>query len=79
MKIVIETTSNGSVVKYPENKVSYKFEENDLEGIQEMLYDILEEVSLCTSRYDKERIQIKIVHGDKYECKDKNCKICKGE
>jgi hypothetical protein len=81
MKITITPTRNGTYVEYDDgenvDRASYTFDaETDLEGAQEFLYDIAEWVGLIGSRYDRNRIKIQIVHGDKYECSDKECKIC---
>jgi hypothetical protein len=78
VKIIIEIISNGVVVKYPdEDKISYVFDNDKPEQCVEMLYNILDTLGMSGSRYDKKRIYIKIEHGDKYECKDKKCEICR--
>jgi hypothetical protein len=56
----------------------YEWEDDDKEGLRSLLYGLLDEIE-TSSRYDKQRVRIKIEHGDKYECKEKNCKICKGD
>ena len=79
MKIVItlDTAINGATVKYPEDKVVYKFEADDLDGLQEMLFDIKEQVQPPDSKYNKERVFISREHGSGWKCKDKkNCTIC---
>ena len=78
MKITIEETINGAVVKYPEGKVVYKFEDiDDLEGLQELLYTLSEKLN-SSGKYDEKKIEISIVHGSKYECHNKKkCPICK--
>ena len=85
MKITIKITDNGAVLHIPiggnndYNKVMvYEFdkdEHNDIQGYINMLYDITEAVMLF-GKYSKERIKIKKVHGEKYNCEDKKCGIC---
>lgn len=74
MKLIIELTNNGAVVekktgeKEFDTKMSYVFDECDLDGLKEMLWDISDE---CV-QYDKfaeKTIKIDIGHGSKYEGK----------
>lgn len=77
--IKIQNTSNGIIVTYNDgDKVIYKVNSEDgFDDLLECLYDILEDMGYCSGRYAAERIQIKIIHGDKYECNQrKTCKIC---
>lgn len=76
--ITIKQISNGCVVKFGSSEQqAYIFGLDNLSGLQEMMYDILEEIEPTNSRYSKQRLQVSIVHGDKYECKDKKCDICR--
>ena len=79
--IKIERATNGAVIYYNDGDDSespsiYKFDEEDLDGLILLLYDVRDSMS-SPSRYSKRRILVSIVHGDKYECKEKDCKICK--
>lgn len=86
MKIVIESTDNGAIIRTSKDMWSdfnrifgYVFDEYEKDGLKDLLYDIRQMMDTLDSRYSKQRIQIQIVHGDKYECADKDCEICKGE
>lgn len=46
-------------------------------AMQRLLWHLVDALGEFGSRYDKERIRINIEHGDKYNCEDKNCEICK--
>jgi hypothetical protein len=84
MELKINSFHNGALLIQDDgentHRTLYKFDYDDpelgLRDLQCLLYDISEQLSM-ESRYSKERISIKIVHGDKYECKDKECAICK--
>jgi hypothetical protein len=77
MKIIIEPCSNGAfvIIDDGENqeKSIYKFDETNVMGLQELLYDVNDTLNL-SGRYDKMRIKVNIEHGDKYECD--GCDIC---
>lgn len=53
----------------------YTFEEDELDGLKYMLYDILEAME-SPNKFGKTVISIDIKHGNKYECQDSNCDIC---
>jgi len=83
--IVIEPISNGAIVINQEgSKEAFVFEtpcsgsSDELEGAVSMLYSITEQIGLCGSKYDKNRIRIKLEHGHGYECtmKKGKCPIC---
>jgi len=83
--VLITWTQNGAVVTYyasePEvrHKVSYTFDdEEDLEGLVAMFYDIRDHIYPGGKR-SKCRVQIQQEHGYDYECTDKDCKICAEE
>ncbi len=46
-----------------------------------LIISILEmlDIFISNQKYDKYSIDIEISHGYKYNCEDKDCKICKGE
>jgi len=74
--IRIEPVINGAMVDIDdEGKVVYKFDEDNPGELIDMLY-YLADCFYSTGRYDEKRINISLVHGDKYECKDKKCDIC---
>jgi hypothetical protein len=78
MKIAITPTKNGAYVEYDDgeniDRMAYTFDEETLDGAITFLCDITDAFGLIGSRYDKQRIRFKIVHGDKYECD--GCEIC---
>jgi hypothetical protein len=75
----IQSVNNGFVVDYfngeGKRKVVYQEKENsdlveyeiDKSHIVDMFYDILDHFGVSGSRYDKKRISIKLVKGDKCE------------
>lgn len=77
MKIIIEPCSNGAFVITDdgenEHRAVYKFDETNVMGLQELLYDIRDEF-ISGSKYDKMRVQVSIEHGNSYECD--GCDIC---
>lgn len=84
-KVVITLTSNGAALDY---KTGYKPEDihkifkfsaddGDLNGAVDLFFCLRDIFADPRSRYAKQRLEIKLVHGDKYECEDKNCEICK--
>jgi hypothetical protein len=81
MIITIERILNGAILHTidgeDETKEGFVWDETNYQGLIDLLYTLLNMFE-STSRHDRERITIQIVHGDKYECKDKKCKICKG-
>ena len=77
MKLTIESAENGFLIKGKEdcNGLPTKWvTTNDLDGQKEMFFTILEYFGLSGNRHDKERLAIKIEHGEKYECE--GCEIC---
>ena len=81
MKIIITPTRNGAYVEYDDeetiDRLAYTFDEGNLYGAIEFLCDVTDAMELTGSRYDKQRIWFKIVHGDKYECD--GCDTCSQE
>ena len=59
---------------------AYKFDsdEGDIDGLIDLLYDIIEDMGESGSRHSEKRVQVRLVHGDKYECKS-GCAICAPE
>ena len=56
----------------------YKTEDETKDELVNFLYDLLEEIGGSgTGKYDRVRIKIKQVHGRGYECKEKDCSLCK--
>jgi CO dehydrogenase/acetyl-CoA synthase epsilon subunit len=83
INIVITPTSNGAVVKCGAAGVHevFKFsaDEENLDGAVDLFYQLKGLLADHGNRYAKQRLEIRIVHGDKYECKDKDCEICRKE
>lgn len=85
-KLIIELTENGAVVEikghYDFNngkstKKVFKFDEEDKTGLVEMLQEIDYFCIIDEGRYDKQRVRIDLVHGDKHECPNPDtCPIC---
>ena len=92
MKISIHRTQNGAWVRTIETDLpdgdesiykdrsyvfdAYKKDGDDMSGLREMLYDILDDMGWTGDRHDQQRIKVSIAHGDKYECQTE-CDICK--
>lgn len=84
LKIEIETIDNGAILRFPgddESAECYCYPYDD-EGqgdyVLHLLRDIASYISGSDSRHSEKRISVSWVHGDKYECKAKDCKICQG-
>lgn len=77
MNISIETCTNGAYLVFDDgenqDRYAYRFDESNLAGLQEMLYDIKEQF-YPGSKYDKFRVHVVLEHGSDYECK--GCDIC---
>ncbi len=93
-EIKIEDVSNGAVLSYNgyddegkpfKEKTVFEFntgseDSEGWEGLISLLWQVVELLGVCGSRYDEKRLHIGLVHGDKFICKDKkNCSICKEE
>ncbi len=90
-EIKIESMSNGAVLSYNgyddegkpfKEKTVFEFdidsEHGNWEGLIGLLWQVVELLGVCGSRYDEKRLYIGLIHGDKFVCKDKkNCCICK--
>ena len=86
-KLIIELMENGALVTIKnhadingednkEMSMVYEFDEDNKEKLVELLYEV-DNFCVCEEgKYSKERSEIKLVHGEKYDCKDDNCKIC---
>jgi hypothetical protein len=83
--IIIEPVTNGAVVTqqdgtknaYVFDEEAQDFESKGLKGLVELLYAVLDHMGVYGGKYKTECIEIRIVHGRGYECKDKKCPICK--
>lgn len=79
MKLTIESVSNGATLAVKGDGFStikvFEFEQNNVQKLAEMFYEIKDHLCIG-SRYDSERVAIKVEHGDKYDCIDPNCTIC---
>ena len=81
--IKIKRTDNGAVMEWTAGTTDehagsqcYVFDDEDKDGLLEMLYDI-KTIFVSEGKYSPERIEIKKVHGENYECEDETCEICK--
>ncbi|MFH1222989.1 MAG: hypothetical protein V1647_01430 [Pseudomonadota bacterium] len=57
----------------------YLPERAEYDLFQEFLFNILNDYGPSSSRYSKYRLKIVLDHGDKYDCNDTNCEICKSK
>ena len=87
-KLTIELTENGAIVTIKghydftdgkESKRVYEFDEESKEGLLNLLYEVDRFCMIDEGKYSKERVDITLIHGEKYECKDKNCELCEKE
>lgn len=78
MKIIIETRSNGCTIKCKDEGIdaAFKYDREDAGDIVECLYVVKTLLYGYGGKYDKHRVEIKLVHGSGYICKDKKCTIC---
>ena len=81
--VKLERVSNGVILTDQEGlmhvfEVKEGCDGNDkMDSIQLLLYHVMESLGYMNQKYDRENIEIKIVHGRGYECK--GCDICKEE
>jgi len=73
--IKIKRAVNGIIIK-DEDIISIYEVEDDKKRVIEMLYCLLDMMCLPNQKYDKDNIEIRLVHGRGYECD--GCGICKG-
>ena len=80
--ILIRWDREGATVIYYPNeedmraRIVYKFDTDNIGGLQEMLNDIRDQMYPGNS-CERERVFVIVEHGDEYECKDPKCEICK--
>jgi len=86
MKFEIKKSKNGMIldINDGENTETIVYQEpEDLperfeyDLFREFLCNILDNYGPNSSRYGKYRLKIVLGHGDKYDCNDANCEICK--
>ena len=81
-RIVVEPGRNGATLRSRFNmgdsmeSMVFRYEQDDLSGLADMLYEIADVAGPTSSRYDAQRIKISIVHGDKHECDVPGCEVC---
>ena len=77
MEIKITSCKNGAYAIFDdgenEERFAYRFDEDNLNGLTEMLWDIKENFE-AGDRYSQFRVVVSVEHGDKYECS--GCDIC---
>ena len=96
MKAIISRTTNGAWVRLLADRaddehlsakedLSYQFDAykkfgDDMSGAVEMMYDILTFMGWVGNKTDKERIEVRVVHGSSFEHETEAemsvCKIC---
>ena len=86
MKFEIKNSKNGLVLNINDGEdretivyqePEYLPEKAEYDLFKEFLYIILDNYGPSSSRYSKYRLKIVLEHGDKYDCKDTNCEICR--
>lgn len=85
MKITIHSISNGAYAVFDNETTeglpdvdiqAYPFDDAGQDDYKiALLRDIAESLFPSTSRYDKKRVEVRFVHGDKAECD--GCEVCK--
>ena len=75
MKLIIETSDNGIKVKGTDINAVYETED-DINKQQEFLYDLIDTLGWYQNKYSEKKLQIDIVHGNSFECVDKDCSLC---
>lgn len=79
-KITIERVDNGLVVDNCGTKHVFEcegdFGEDRMVGVRNALYTILESLGYYGSKHDKERVEVRIVHGENFDCTEPDCDIC---
>jgi len=84
-KLIIELTNNGAVIEIKDHvdfneghpiKLVYAFDDDNKQGLLDLLWKVDEFLCVDEGKYSKERAEIKLVHGENVECKNKDCKIC---
>lgn len=73
--IKIETTNNGAVIKTCEGKEAFIFDNDDMDGLVDLLYRITE-ILVIRNNYSEKTIYITTAHGRKYDCNKKKCVLC---
>lgn len=84
--LIVERVSNGAVTENEADwdesvkvRKAYEFDtdDGDLDGLMELLYDILDGMGWSGSRYSEKRVRVVIVHGDKFEhSSGERCDLC---
>jgi len=74
--IRINILNNGATVRSDSGEEVFKFDSDNRADLVIMLYTILDIIE-PNQKYDKECIEIKLIHGRGYDCKDKNCSVCR--
>ncbi len=69
---------NGALLVGGDGAEVFRFDPDNLEGLQHFHYAIDDAVGSAGSRYSRECLRHVIVHGDKYICENAKCPICHG-
>jgi hypothetical protein len=87
-KLIIELVENGAIVTikghydFAEGKASkkvYIFDEDNKQGLLDLLWEVDSFCMIDEGGYSRERVDMNLIHGSKYICKDVNCEICAKE
>jgi hypothetical protein len=73
----IARACNGVILEVPgEMPEVFEFDDQRRRRLMHLLCAVLEILGASGSKWDRERVEVRIVHGRGYECKDKSCEIC---
>ena len=93
-KAIVSRTTNGAWVRFLYRDVgepvrkrdmsfafdAYKHDGDEMSGLTDLLYELMDDMGWTGDRHDKRRVEIRIVHGDKYEHTEidpkEGCPIC---
>ena len=76
--IVLIPSVTGAVIIAQNRVIPYVYDENDVEGLRDLHFDLDELLWVVVDSYAERVVRHYIEHGRKYDCHDPNCEICHG-